>query len=99
TPNGIRAVWDQTQPREQCKDKHSSCPMWGTHGDCRRNPNYMVPNCAYTCNTCLVGPHQSPPPARHSPPLPLQPSQLGHSTHQRGPNTNFTTSHRHYAHP
>ncbi|CAL4092092.1 unnamed protein product, partial [Meganyctiphanes norvegica] len=55
TPHGIRAVWDQTQTREQCKDNHPSCPMWGSHGECYRNPNYMVPNCAYTCNTCLVG--------------------------------------------
>ncbi|CAL4074914.1 unnamed protein product, partial [Meganyctiphanes norvegica] len=48
-------VLDQTQTREHCVDKHPLCPMWGSHGECYRNLNYMVANCAYTCNTCLVG--------------------------------------------
>jgi hypothetical protein len=30
-------------------DRHKNCVHWATHGSCKRNPGYMLPNCAKSC--------------------------------------------------
>ncbi|CAL4126408.1 unnamed protein product, partial [Meganyctiphanes norvegica] len=53
--NDLRTTYDQTLTQKQCQDNDPSCPLWGSQGECYSNPDYMVPNCAYTCNTCHIG--------------------------------------------
>lgn len=37
---------------EICKNKHESCTAWAIAGECDKNANYMVTNCAPACMTC-----------------------------------------------
>ncbi|XP_068228173.1 uncharacterized protein [Palaemon carinicauda] len=43
----------QVRCEEDCKDLHPLCAGWGTSGECRRNPTYMLVNCPATCNSCV----------------------------------------------
>ncbi|XP_038073164.1 uncharacterized protein LOC119741479 [Patiria miniata] len=35
-----------------CKDTDVLCPDWAFYGGCYQNPEWMLPNCAYSCNSC-----------------------------------------------
>ena len=35
-----------------CQDNNASCSAWAAGGECTRNPGYMIPNCALSCNQC-----------------------------------------------
>ncbi|XP_022095542.1 uncharacterized protein LOC110981859 isoform X2 [Acanthaster planci] len=35
-----------------CKDSDALCPGWAFYGGCYQNPEWMLPNCAYSCNSC-----------------------------------------------
>eukprot|EP00549_Striatella_unipunctata_P007896 CAMPEP_0118724462 /NCGR_PEP_ID=MMETSP0800-20121206/32590_1 /TAXON_ID=210618 ORGANISM="Striatella unipunctata, Strain CCMP2910" /NCGR_SAMPLE_ID=MMETSP0800 /ASSEMBLY_ACC=CAM_ASM_000638 /LENGTH=470 /DNA_ID=CAMNT_0006633037 /DNA_START=34 /DNA_END=1446 /DNA_ORIENTATION=- len=38
--------------REECKNRHELCAFWAVLGECEKNPNYMLLNCAPSCQTC-----------------------------------------------
>ncbi|XP_033634858.1 uncharacterized protein LOC117296096 [Asterias rubens] len=35
-----------------CEDTDPLCPSWAIQGACYFNPAWMLPNCAYSCNSC-----------------------------------------------
>ena len=35
-----------------CKDRHADCPMWGSNGECDKNPSYMLQYCKQSCGLC-----------------------------------------------
>jgi ShK domain-like len=35
-----------------CKNKDESCAIWAKAGECEVNPNYMLVNCAKSCDSC-----------------------------------------------
>ena len=35
-----------------CEDSDPLCPSWAIEGGCYFNPAWMLPNCAYSCNSC-----------------------------------------------
>jgi prolyl 4-hydroxylase len=37
---------------ENCKDNHELCSFWSSLDECSKNPNYMLVNCAKSCNSC-----------------------------------------------
>ena len=43
---------NQSNPNVNCVDKNPDCAYWSSIGECKKNPNYMLPNCPKSCNTC-----------------------------------------------
>lgn len=37
---------------ESCKDTHEHCSFWASHGECTKNPKYMLKGCPKSCNSC-----------------------------------------------
>ena len=37
---------------ELCVDTHEKCSFWASSGECTNNPNWMLQNCAKSCNSC-----------------------------------------------
>jgi len=37
---------------DPCGDKHVDCSFWASTGECDVNPNYMLNNCAKSCDVC-----------------------------------------------
>uniref|UniRef100_A0A914RH22 ShKT domain-containing protein n=1 Tax=Parascaris equorum TaxID=6256 RepID=A0A914RH22_PAREQ len=35
----------------ECCDEHHLCRFWTRIGECSKNPNWMLPNCAKSCAT------------------------------------------------
>ena len=35
-----------------CADKVEECPYWSALGECEKNPNFMLENCAKSCQAC-----------------------------------------------
>lgn len=35
-----------------CIDENENCRWWADIGECHNNPNYMLPNCRYSCKQC-----------------------------------------------
>lgn len=35
-----------------CKDTHELCSDWAIHGECRKNPGYMLKGCPLSCKQC-----------------------------------------------
>ena len=35
---------------QNCTDTHSNCVIWTNHGECWKNPVYMLDNCCNACN-------------------------------------------------
>ncbi|EPB71528.1 shTK domain protein [Ancylostoma ceylanicum] len=35
-----------------CCDKHESCSYWAGINECKKNPNWMLPNCQLSCRSC-----------------------------------------------
>mmetsp|Transcript_13067 Transcript_13067/g.24006 ORF Transcript_13067/g.24006 Transcript_13067/m.24006 type:complete len:501 (+) Transcript_13067:57-1559(+) len=38
--------------RVKCEDKEPDCKGWASMGECEKNPNYMINNCAISCDSC-----------------------------------------------
>ncbi|KAL3827323.1 hypothetical protein ACHAXA_005069 [Cyclostephanos tholiformis] len=38
--------------RSECVDKEPRCPGWAAEGECDKNPDYMLLDCAVSCNSC-----------------------------------------------
>lgn len=36
-----------------CEDNEERCPQWAQVGECKKNPNYMLVNCAKSCDSCV----------------------------------------------
>lgn len=41
-----------------CSDKFSSCKDWAAAGECSVNPEFMLYNCANSCQACKLSPTQ-----------------------------------------
>ena len=39
----------------ECTDHHEHCSYWAYTGHCRKNPQYMLVSCKYSCNMCDTG--------------------------------------------
>lgn len=39
-------------PSPTCRDDNQSCADWAKHGECNRNPGYMLIHCQKSCNNC-----------------------------------------------
>lgn len=37
-----------------CEDKYEACPIWASRGECIINPEYMLYNCASSCEACAL---------------------------------------------
>ncbi|XP_069977633.1 putative tyrosinase-like protein tyr-3 [Penaeus vannamei] len=37
-----------------CSDRHPSCPVWASRGECYKNRGYMHIHCADSCHQCIV---------------------------------------------
>mmetsp|Transcript_5862 Transcript_5862/g.5259 ORF Transcript_5862/g.5259 Transcript_5862/m.5259 type:complete len:351 (+) Transcript_5862:37-1089(+) len=35
-----------------CKDRHEQCIPFAAHGECTKNPGWMIVNCPNSCNSC-----------------------------------------------
>lgn len=35
-----------------CKDRYEVCPQYQRHGECEKNPGWMIVNCPHSCNAC-----------------------------------------------
>ena len=35
-----------------CRDTHMWCESWAERGECKINPNWMLPNCPKSCHQC-----------------------------------------------
>ena len=40
---------------DECEDKNQFCSYWAAVGECSKNSNYMLPNCAKSCEQCGSG--------------------------------------------
>ena len=58
---------------ELCVDDHEKCSFWASSGECTNNPNWMLKNCAKSCNSCV----DAKPPSK-------QKSQVGRSLSSSG---------------
>jgi len=36
-----------------CKDSNDLCSNWASRGECQKNPNYMLRDCAKSCDACV----------------------------------------------
>ncbi|KAI6180717.1 ShKT domain-containing protein [Aphelenchoides besseyi] len=43
----------------QCVNKHQHCAFWSSQGECRKNPAWMLRNCAAACKICEPLPQPS----------------------------------------
>lgn len=42
-------------PRSKdCEDNYEACPIWASRGECIINPEYMLYNCASSCEACAL---------------------------------------------
>ena len=50
------------KPREvslgECSDRHQQCKGFAEHGECEKNPGWMVINCPASCNSCDLLDHK-----------------------------------------
>ena len=50
------------KPREvslkQCSDRHEQCKGFAKHGECEKNPGWMVINCPSSCDSCDLLDHK-----------------------------------------
>lgn len=37
-----------------CEDNYEGCPVWASRGECTINPEYMLYNCASSCEACAL---------------------------------------------
>ena len=38
--------------QDPCNDDNESCSFWASEGECKKNPDYMLVNCAKSCKEC-----------------------------------------------
>jgi ShK domain-like len=38
-----------------CEDQEPRCPEWQQQNECLNNPEYMLPNCRKSCQSCIDG--------------------------------------------
>ena len=36
-----------------CEDMEPDCSEWASRGECEKNPDYMLGNCAVSCSSCV----------------------------------------------
>lgn len=41
-----------------CNDNYTDCPKWAADGECTINPEYMLYNCAKSCQSCALNEQQ-----------------------------------------
>lgn len=41
-----------------CNDNYTDCPKWAADGECVINPEYMLYNCAKSCQACALNEQQ-----------------------------------------
>jgi nitrogen fixation-related uncharacterized protein len=41
-----------------CNDNYTDCPKWAADGECTINPEYMLYNCAKSCQACALNEQQ-----------------------------------------
>ncbi|KAI6206540.1 Peroxidase mlt-7 [Aphelenchoides besseyi] len=46
-------------PSAQCVNNHQHCAYWSSQGECRKNPAWMLKNCAAACKICEPLPQPS----------------------------------------
>jgi hypothetical protein len=41
-------------PDENCNDRHDMCPEWARAGHCMEYPGFMLTECTWSCNACVL---------------------------------------------
>ena len=50
--DNFEEVKEEKKVDDDCVDTHENCKFWAELGECGKNPNYMLTNCAVSCNSC-----------------------------------------------
>ncbi|KIH56455.1 SCP-like protein, partial [Ancylostoma duodenale] len=50
-----------TGKESNCCNKHASCADWASRGECKKNPEWMLPNCQLSCRVCKTDSNPSKP--------------------------------------
>ena len=62
TANDPLGANEKGTPREvklgDCSDRHEQCKGFAQHGECEKNPGWMVINCPSSCNSCHLLDHK-----------------------------------------
>jgi prolyl 4-hydroxylase len=45
---------DDDDTPSSCVDEHEECQNWSEHGECDKNPGYMLFNCKRSCKVCPI---------------------------------------------
>lgn len=49
----VKASGASPRTRYRCVDENKRCGEWGSHGECKNNPQFMLVECRKTCSSCI----------------------------------------------